>query len=268
MIIDTIVTDMDDTMLDGNSQISERTMKVVQECKRRGIKVICASGRTQASMYPYMSKLETGAPYIGGNGSEIIGHDHQMIEQLTLDVDLAREVIRELENAGFHVHAYRGDSFYYGKESQAAEDYKRSSRMKGVAVGDLCEFIDFPTPKVLAVGPDELVAAMYPVMTEKFKGRIAFTISKPYFLEAEPLNSSKGNALRRLAEIRGDITPEHTLCFGDSVNDMSLLAYTPNSVAMENGREELKQMAAYVCRRNTEDGWARFIEEHVLNTTV
>lgn len=268
MIIDTIVTDMDDTMLDGKSQISERTMRVVQECKKRGVRVICASGRTQASMYPYMSQLNTGMPYIGGNGSEIIGADHQMIEQLTLDVGLAREVIRELENAGFHVHAYRDDSFYYGKESQAAENYKRSSKMKGVAVGDLCAFLDFPTPKVLAVGPEELVAKMYKVMSQKFEGRIAFTISKPYFLEAEPLNSSKGNALKRLAEIRGDITPEHTLCFGDSMNDQSLLEYTPNSVAMENGREDLKKIAAYVCPPNTEDGWARFIEEHVLHTTV
>ena len=268
MIIDTIVTDMDDTMLDGKSQISERTMRVVQECKKRGVRVICASGRTQASMYPYMSKLETGMPYIGGNGSEIIGADHQMVEQLTLDVDLAKEVIRALLDAGFHVHAYRDDSFYYGEETEAAENYKRSSRMKGVAVGDLCAFLDFPTPKVLAVGPEELVAAMYPVMSERFKGRIAFTISKPYFLEAEPLNSSKGNALKRLAEIRGDITPEHTLCFGDSMNDLSLLEYTPNSVAMENGREDLKKAAAYVCPPNTEDGWARFVEEHVLHTTV
>lgn len=268
MIIDTIVTDMDDTMLNGESKISERTFRVVEECKRRGIRVIAASGRTAASMYPYMAQLHTGMPYIGGNGSEIIGADHQMIEQLTLDVELAREVIAALLDVGFHVHAYRDDSFYYGVECEAAENYKKSSKMKGVAVGDLCRFLDFPTPKLLAVGPEERVAQMYPIMTERFADRVSFTVSKPYFLEAEPLNASKGNALRRLAEMRGDITPEHTLCFGDSKNDISLLSYTPNSVAMANGREELKQIAAYVCPPNTEDGWARFIEEHVLHTTV
>ena len=265
MIIDTIVTDMDGTMLNGSGELSEYTLQVAAECKRRGIRVIPASGRTQASMYPFMKQLNTGMPYIGGNGSEIIGADHQIIEQITLDVELAKEIITALLEEDFHVQAYRGECFYYGVECEASRSYMASSRMKGVAVGDLCAFLDFATPKILAVGKVETVAAMLPKMNRRFEGRATFTTSLAHFLEAEPVNASKGNALRRLAEIRGDIVPERTMTFGDSLNDLSLLAYTPNSVAMGNAREEVKRSTTYVCRPNTEDGWARFIEEHVLN---
>ena len=89
---------------------------------------------------------------------------------------------------------------------------------------------------------------------------------KPYFLEAEPPEVSKGNALLELSKIM-EIDPEKTLVFGDSLNDLSMLAFTPNSVAMENGREEVKAAARYVCLPNHQHGVARFIEEHVLNAS-
>lgn len=70
-----------------------------------------------------------------------------------------------------------------------------------------------------------------PLANERFLGRAAFTMSKPYFLEAEPPGATKGEALLRLADRIG-IVPERTVAFGDSLNDKSLLAFTPNSVAM------------------------------------
>ena len=73
MTIDTIVTDLDDTLLDGSGQLSAYTIEVMAEVKRRGIRLIPCSGRTHASMYPFLAKLDTGLPYIGGNGSEIGG---------------------------------------------------------------------------------------------------------------------------------------------------------------------------------------------------
>ena len=71
-------------------------------------------------------------------------------------------------------------------------------------------------------------------------------------------------AHRKLGSMRGDILPEKTVCFGDNLNDLTLLQFTPHSVAMGNARQELKDAAAYVCRSNHVDGLARFLEEHVL----
>lgn len=265
MNIDTIVTDMDDTLLDGSGRLSEYTLRVMHECTRRGVRVIPVSGRTYYSMRPYMLQLDTGMPYIGGNGSEIVGADHRLIEQQTLDVELGKELCAYMLSEGCYAQVYREESFYFAEECEPARLYRNSSGMNGVPVGDLPAFLDFPTPKVLGVNTVEEVRRIMPLIQKRFEGRAVITMSKPIFLEAEPLNVSKGNALKRLAELRGDIVPERTLAFGDSLNGISLLAYTPNSVAMGNAREELKQTAAYVCRPNAEDGLARFVEEHVLN---
>lgn len=262
--IDTIATDMDGTLLNPQRAISDYTMAVLNECKKRGIRLIPASGRTRASMRPYLEKLDTGMPYIGGNGSEIVGADHQFIDQLSIEIPLAKELCAYLADAGFHVQVYGDDAFYYARECQAAENYKRSSGMRGEAVGDLQTFLTFRTPKILAIGDPALVESTLPVVSERFRGRAAFTVSEVNFLETEPLGATKGEALRRLAAMRGDIVPERTLTFGDNLNDLTLVRFSPSGVAMGNARQELKDAAAYVCRTNAEDGLARFVEEYVL----
>ena len=133
MTIDTIVTDLDDTLLDGSGQLSAYTIEVMAEVKRRGIRLIPCSGRTHASMYPFLAKLDTGLPYIGGNGSEIVGADHRLIEQLTLDVELARESCAFLVENGLYVQVYTDEAFYYSAECDIARRYKQFSGMQGVA---------------------------------------------------------------------------------------------------------------------------------------
>ena len=262
--IDTIVTDMDGTLLNPQRVISDYTLEVLNACKQKGIRVIPASGRTRASMRPHVERLNSGMPYIGGNGSEIVGADHQLIQQLSMEIPLARELCTRLAVEGFHVQVYGDDAFYYARECAASESYKRSSGLPGEAVGDLAAFLNFRTPKILAIGEPALVERMMPVMSSAYEGRATFTVSEVNFLEAEPIGATKGEALRRLAAMRGDIVPERTVAFGDSLNDLSLLTFTPHSVAMGNARQELKDAAAWVCGPNSEDGLARFLQEHVL----
>ena len=267
MKIDTIVTDMDDTLLDGQGQLSDYTLRVAHACTERGIRFIPVSGRTQPSLRPFVEKLNTGCPYIGGNGSEILSADHRVLQQLTLDAETTRQVCAFLRENNFYMHVYHGDAFYFDADCKAANDYRHSSGMPGVAVGDLLHFIDFPTPKVLSVSTPEEVQRLMPIAAERFRGRVNFTQSKAYFLEAVPVGASKGEALQRLAQLIG-IRPEHTLAFGDSLNDISMLQFTPNSVAVGNARPQVQQAAAYVCLPNTQDGEARFINEHVLGGAV
>jgi len=255
---------MDGTLLGPGAKLTDYTLRVMAECKQRGIRLIPASGRTHPSLKPYLEQLDTGMPYIGGNGSEIIGADHQLIQQLTLDVPLQKEIIAFLQNGGFYAQVYDDEGFYYAVDCERSENYRKSSGMNGLAVGDLVGYLHQPTPKILTINDPSEVQRMLPVVSKMFEGRANFTVSEPHFLEAEPIGATKGEALRRLADMRGDIVPERTIAFGDSLNDLSLLAFTPYSVAMGNAREELKRHAAYACRPNTEDGLARFIEEHVL----
>lgn len=262
MHIDAIVTDLDDTLLNEKAELSAYTLDVLARAAARGIRHIPASGRAARSMVPYTAQLHLTVPYIACNGSQLVTADHRVFDTVTLSAEQAREIIRYVKARGFYVQTYRDDDFYFDSECTASIDYQRSSKMNAIAVGDLLAFTTFPVPKLLCVHEPAEVEKLYPEIRLAFPD-VEFTISKPYFLEAQPLGVNKGSALRRLADMVG-LTPEKTLVFGDSLNDMSMMAYAVHSVAMGNARDDVKAAARHICLTNAEDGVARFIEEHVL----
>ena len=143
-------------------------------------------------------------------------------DEFTFSAQEAQAIIRYLKSHGFYVQCYRDEHFYYDEECEASESYRQSSKMYGHAVGKLETFVDFATPKLLSVQNPERVMQMYEQIQPIFPN-VTFTISKPYFLEAQPANISKGSSLRLLAQRIG-LTPEHTLVFGDSLNDMTMIS--------------------------------------------
>lgn len=262
MQIDAIVSDLDDTLLNADSELSPYTLNVLARARDRGVRIIPASGRTSHSMLRFMRALDTRQPYIACNGGELVNADHTILRRFDFTPQKAREIIHYLRQHGFYVQCYRDQEFYYDAECEASESYRQSSRMNGIPVGNLETFVDFETPKVLSVQEPDVVARMYPEIQRIFPD-VTFTISKPYFLEAQPQNISKGSALVQLAEMI-HLTPEHTLVFGDSLNDMTMLGFAKHSVAMGNARDEVKQAARHICGTNAEDGVARFVEQNVL----
>ncbi len=50
------------------------------------------------------------------------------------------------------------------------------------------------------------------------------------------------------------IPHENTFAFGDSANDLEMLAYVAHSIAMGNGTDKVKNTAEYVTRSVDEDG--------------
>ncbi|MEA4929063.1 MAG: Cof-type HAD-IIB family hydrolase [Candidatus Limiplasma sp.] len=263
MQIDAIVSDLDDTLLNPSSKLSPYTVQVLRQAAARGVRVIPASGRAAYSMRPFVEELGTGLPYIACNGAQLIGTDHQPFENHFLSPEQGRALIRYLRERGQYMQCYRDAHFYYEQACGASERYQRSTGMQGIAVGDLEAFLDFPTPKILCVAEPVVVAELYPAIQAAFP-ELGFTISKPYFLEAQPRDINKGTALRTLAAQLG-LTPERTLVFGDSLNDVEMLQYAVHSVAMGNARDEVKRAVRHVCATNAEDGVARFVQAHVLD---
>jgi hydroxymethylpyrimidine pyrophosphatase-like HAD family hydrolase len=88
--------------------------------------------------------------------------------------------------------------------------------------------------------------------------------AKPYQLEVLPPAVDKGSALALAAE-QCSIPREAVLAVGDSLNDESMLRWAGCPVAMINGDDRIKEIAALVTEKsNDEDGVADIIERYVL----
>ncbi len=259
---------MDDTLLNDEGQISAYSLSVLRRAMEKGIRVILASGRAGASMRAYVDAVKSPAPYIACNGGQIIDpNGHRLLDGLLFTVEEAKACARFAEENNFYVHSYDGDAFYYAGENAYGQEYSYSANLKGMRVDRLSEFISAPTPKLLCIGAPESILKLLDKARSRFRDAVSLSISKPVFLEMTPSGATKGSALKRLAAYE-PIMPETTVAFGDSLNDISMLTWAKYGVAMENGRQELKDMLPLVCPPNTQDGVARYIARHVLKEDV
>jgi len=255
---------LDDTLLNDDRQISAYSLSVLRRAMDKGIRVILASGRAGASMRSYVDEVGSSAPYIACNGGEIIDpKGHRLMDGLMFTTEEAKACARFAEENHFYVHSYDGDIFYYAGEEVYGREYGYSSSLKGVHVDKLSEFISSPTPKLLCIGQPDSILILLEKARDRFGDTVSLSISKPIYLEMMPPGATKGNALKKLSAYE-DISPETTMAFGDSLNDLTMLTWAKYGVAMENGRQEIKDTLSLVCPPNTRDGVARYIERHVL----
>ena len=263
MPIRAIAFDLDDTLLRSDLTVSDYTVDVLRRAADRGIIILPASGRTRDSMFPTVQRIGCADAFISCNGADVWTPDRELIMQELLPVALAHEVARFAAERGIYCQTYSPSRFYFSVDNEYAVSYANSSSLEGEFVGDLTAFIQTPVTKLLMMDTPEKIAAMYEEAKTIFAGRASMTCSKPYFLECNPLKATKGNALKWCADHFG-FRMDELLTFGDSLNDVSMLAAAGIGVAMGNAREDVKAMGFPVCLTNDEDGVARYIEEYIL----
>lgn len=110
-----IMFDLDDTLLRDDRTISEYTVSVMRRAAARGIHVIPASGRACHSMQRFVHQLDCASLFVSCNGAEVWNTDGELLHQVQMDVDTAREVAAFVQNRGCYAQTYAGDSFFYNR---------------------------------------------------------------------------------------------------------------------------------------------------------
>ena len=264
MKVSAIAFDLDDTMLLDDRTLSHFTVETLRRAAARGIRIIPASGRARDSMRPFVDQLGCVDAYIACNGAEIWSPRHEVLRRFDFPDAVAQDIIAYAREKQCYAHTYFGSRFYYMIENEFASVYSAASLLTGCYTPDLEAFIaGHPTPKVLVVDSEEKIAGMLTEARQRFEGRASITCSKPWFLEFNPPEATKGNALAGCADLL-DFDVSACLAFGDSLNDLSMLQATGFGVAVANAREDVRAQVRFTCGRNSEDGPARFIQTHVL----
>ncbi len=260
-----IISDLDDTLLPPDIRLTDYTLSVLSRAQQAGFGVMLASGRMPSSMMPYVRQVGTTLPFIACNGARIIDPvTGDVLYANDLALELAREATRALEELGIYCQIYHDDTYSFAEVHPYSETYRITTGVEGNAVGRLSDYITTPIIKVLAIAEPDICRAILPTLRARFDGVLHITQSKPRFIELTALNVTKGDTLMPLCKILG-AQPADFAAFGDGENDAEMLAAVGLGVAMENAVPEAKAAAKRICAPNTQDGVARFIEEHLLN---
>ncbi len=79
-------------------------------------------------------------------------------------------------------------------------------------------------------------------------------------LEIAPNHVTKATALEAVAT-HYQVAREHIIAFGDEENDLEMISFAGQGVAMDNAITELKEVATHITASNEKDGIAIYLEK-------
>jgi Cof subfamily protein (haloacid dehalogenase superfamily) len=264
-MVQLIALDLDDTLLTSELEISPRNRAAVSEALRRGVRVVLASGRAPRAMSRYAETLGLfGRPgyLISDNGSTITATKPQeTLVSHRLDQLVFHELLAFFREVGLPVQVYTETHILVTQENAITGHDVRLSGFAGVRhLPDMANALDFLPPKLVIPGEPEFLVTVLPQVREQFAGRVNTFISKPFFLEVLPVQADKGEALKWVCEQLG-IPASDVMAFGDAANDLGMLRWAGQSVAMANAIPEAKAVARRVTVADHDaDGVAEVIE--------
>jgi len=262
--------DLDDTLLNSQLDITEKTRDAIYRAAEKGIYIVLCSGRSENAILPYVRKLEiagmeAGRYLIALNGSTIFDlHQRQNLFTANVPGSILQECYEACTEEGLPCQVYSPDSIFASEDNEWTRVDAKLTSLKMIIPPQFYDFLGKGHSKMVIPGDPEKIAKFQPKLKARLGNRAVVFTSKPFFLEVMPANCGKGEAIEFLAGKLG-LPMEKTMGFGDSMNDESMIIKTAHSVAMCNGIDHIKNTAKYVTRfSNNEDGIADFLNEFVL----
>jgi Cof subfamily protein (haloacid dehalogenase superfamily) len=251
--------DLDRTILGSNLEFTPTLKSAVAGVAAAGIEPIIATGRMFASARPYALELGVRAPVICYQGALVADPvSGEWLLHRPMDVPLARDVIREVSAAGFHMNVYVDDKLFVEELNEESRTYAAHARLEAHVVGDLLAWLAEPTTKIVIVGEPVALDGLEAQMRAGFDGRLFIAKSLPYFLEVALPGVSKGSALEFVCGRLGIATAD-VVAFGDGANDIELLQEAGLGVAVADADPALVAHAGWTVPPVAEDGVAGFL---------
>lgn len=259
-----IAVDIDGTLLNDDRQLTERTIKAAKAAQAAGILFVLASGRMPCVMTDFVGKLELKSPMLCYNGALVVDSvTGETITSLPIKAELGREIAAFCEENDLQIQAYTGDSFTTETVNKYAIEYRDALKPSPnmLVIGKkTSEWLDFDTPKMLAIDEPERVAELLPILRKRFEGRVKINTSQPHLVEMVCPEAGKAAALEKLTALL-HIERSEVVAFGDGLNDLDMLQWAGTAVAMGNAVPQVKEAADIVAPTNNEDGVAVIIEK-------
>ena len=243
-----VITDLDGTLLNDKSLVSELDYKTLEKLSEEKIIRIISTGR---SVYSALKVLENDFPidyFIFSTGAGIIDwKTKEIIMRNCLDEKLTFEIIETLIElkVDFMVHKeipLNHEFYYYHSDENNIGFNNRIEIYKNYAIPISKISKDFKATQFVVIIPNDII--LFDRISKKLNDVNVIRTTSPIndnhiWLEIFPKNVSKGHSALWLIN-KLEIELKHLVALGNDYNDIDLLEIAGSSFVVENAPTDLK----------------------------
>ena len=261
-----VAIDLDGTLLNSRTQLSERNHAAINKCLERGIPVIIATSRPArifnrifpqdlaagCSLAIMNGAIVKGNPPLSGYFKEVLPEEITCnIVALALEFDPAIRITLELDGYEFGAN-WTADPATLWQRNSASPDMLLS--VEEAILRQPCKIA------LGGLGADILKLADRLIYSFENSISVVPALFGSPLLNITNPQASKPSALRKLLTPRG-ISLNEIVGFGDDIPDVDMLRECGIAIAVANAVPEVKAVSDYLTASNNDDGVAIVLEQ-------
>lgn len=269
-----VASDLDGTLLDSQSQLSQRTYQALESLDQRDIPFVVATGRPLRWLEQAVAQMPSHPICVVSNGAVIYDPFHsQILRRTTISpsilrdlVQVARELLPDACIAVERVHTElipdtgKGPKDEFLLHSHCSQEWGTRELPKV----DTAELVSEPAVKFMVRQNDTSSEELADVLFSEIGHLVNITYSIDGLVECSNPAATKGEALVRILDYF-DLTEESMISFGDMPNDIDMLQLAAWGVAVENAHPSVKKHADEIGPSNDADGVAQIVERFLAH---
>jgi Cof subfamily protein (haloacid dehalogenase superfamily) len=266
-----VVFDLDGTLLNRESRISDFTSETLRLLRERGIAYTVATGRTRHHAHAILEGHRFELPQAFKNGVMIwhpeTRHYSSGATLTPAELDIVMQACGDAGVTPFVFTFNEGEEsvvYHAPLQSRVERELIRSISISAHTIARPLDALppDAVVTHINSIGRDEAIGAVSDIVNDT-PHLVAYSGNawegEPWrWLDVHHSDATKGGAISSIRELLG---LERVICFGDSDNDLSMFEAADESYATANANDSIKSAATAVIGHHDEEGVARFLRE-------
>ena len=268
-MIKMVVTDLDGTLLNSNRGLSSANREALMALQKQDVIVTFASGRPYDAMVGYAKEAklyQNECYFITNSGAAIFDyHRDQLLLTNNVSVKDYFRIHPYLNDDEVLLAAYTDDKFYRFSECINSVMKRECEILNTDIIQIDPKTTDEEFARICILGTKEMIDRNIKNLPSEFYDDYYIIRNDLEIYEFLDKKAGKANALKELcSRLNLDLETE-VLTIGDNMNDYEMLEITGHSVAMGQSADNIKAITKYVTSSNDEDGFAKIVNQIVIN---
>lgn len=269
MKYETLVLDIDGTLINDKLEISKNTVETVEKLNSLGVRIIFCSGRMFKSAKNFIRKnFGFSAPVISYNGGMVhLDLDSAPVAKHSIDLETSLKLVDFLRIQNCHYQMYLKDELIAEKNTSELIGYSKHAGVEYKVVEDMkTELLKNGegAAKMLVIADETLLDSISEGASDLFSEELNIFKSYSNYLDFIPRITNKGIALKELSLLMG-FELSNSVMIGDGENDSFAFDYVGTAIAMGNAPQALKSRADYITEDNNHEGAFIAMRSHFID---